>query len=76
MKAQRKRKKRSYGWNNHNNNDDVFGSEKSSCRARFQQSPVEVYAKFLAMDQVINYFEYKLNAPFFICENYNNVLLS
>ncbi|KAL5274878.1 TMEM132E family protein [Megaselia abdita] len=48
IKAQTKRKKRSYGWNNH---EDVFTSEKSTCRARFQQSPIEVYARFLATDQ-------------------------
>lgn len=67
VKAQRKRKKRSYGWNN---NDESFGSEKSACRARYQQSPVEVYAKFLAKDQVswILYYNKDINSvkfPFY-----------
>lgn len=26
--------------------------ERTTCRARYQQSPVEVYARFLAIDQV------------------------
>lgn len=29
-----------------------LGADKTICRARYQQSPVEVYAKFLAKDQV------------------------
>uniref|UniRef100_A0A1B0EZX6 Transmembrane protein TMEM132 fifth domain-containing protein n=2 Tax=Phlebotomus papatasi TaxID=29031 RepID=A0A1B0EZX6_PHLPP len=47
-----RRKKRAYGWNHHGE-DFVNGvnSEKATCRARYQQSPVEVYARFLAVDQ-------------------------
>ncbi|ETN60007.1 hypothetical protein AND_008382 [Anopheles darlingi] len=48
------RKKRAYGsgWDNHGS-DYVNGvsSDRSVCRARYQQSPVEVYARFLAVDQ-------------------------
>lgn len=49
------RKKRAYGgggWDNHGS-DYVNGvsSDRSICRARYQQSPVEVYARFLAVDQ-------------------------
>lgn len=47
-----RRRKRAYGWSHHNE-DFINGvsPERSVCRARYQQSPVEVYAKFLAMDQ-------------------------
>uniref|UniRef100_A0A8W7JGN5 Transmembrane protein 132C n=1 Tax=Anopheles albimanus TaxID=7167 RepID=A0A8W7JGN5_ANOAL len=48
------RKKRAYGagWDNHGS-DYVNGvsSDRSVCRARYQQSPVEVYARFIAVDQ-------------------------
>ncbi|XP_037919776.1 transmembrane protein 132E isoform X2 [Hermetia illucens] len=48
-KINRRRRKR---WTHHT--DDFMnnlGAEKTICRARYQQSPVEVYAKFLAKDQ-------------------------
>ncbi|XP_021693805.1 transmembrane protein 132B isoform X1 [Aedes aegypti] len=47
-----RRRKRAYGWGHHNE-DFVNGvsPERSVCRARYQQSPVEVYARFLAVDQ-------------------------
>lgn len=47
------RRKRAYGWNRHVD-DFINGisSERATCRARYQQSPVEVYARFLADDQV------------------------
>ncbi|GAB0099729.1 TMEM132 domain-containing protein [Sergentomyia squamirostris] len=47
-----RRKKRAYGWNHHGD-DFVNGvtGDKATCRARYQQSPVEVYARFLAVDQ-------------------------
>lgn len=28
------------------------GGERSSCRARYQQSSIDVFAKFVAVDQV------------------------
>lgn len=28
------------------------GSDRHSCRTRYQQTPVEVYARFIAVDQV------------------------
>uniref|UniRef100_A0A182K5L3 Transmembrane protein 132C n=1 Tax=Anopheles christyi TaxID=43041 RepID=A0A182K5L3_9DIPT len=50
------RKKRAYGnggvWSHHG--DDLINgvsSERGVCRARYQQSPVEVYARFVAVDQ-------------------------
>lgn len=47
-----RRRKRAYGWNHHPDDfSNGVGSERMSCRARYQQSPVEVYARFLAMDQ-------------------------
>lgn len=49
-KINRRRRKR---WTHHT--DDFMnnlGADKTICRARYQQSPVEVYAKFLAKDQV------------------------
>ncbi|XP_055390024.1 transmembrane protein 132E [Condylostylus longicornis] len=47
-----RRRKRAYGWNHHGDDFmNVLGPEKTVCRARYQQSPVEVYARFLAMDQ-------------------------
>ncbi|XP_034489824.1 transmembrane protein 132E [Drosophila innubila] len=51
-KQSRRRKKRSYVWSQHGTSYyNNVGSDKSICRARYQQSPVEVYAKFLAIDQ-------------------------
>ncbi|XP_058169924.1 transmembrane protein 132E [Anopheles ziemanni] len=50
----KRRKKRAYvGIWGHNGDDFVNGvsSERNICRARYQQSPVEVYARFLAVDQ-------------------------
>jgi hypothetical protein len=47
------RKKRAYNWNHHS--DDFangVGGDRSSCRARYQQSSVDVFAKFVAIDQV------------------------
>ncbi|XP_037049229.1 transmembrane protein 132E isoform X1 [Bradysia coprophila] len=50
--AKSNRRKRAYGWNRHVD-DFVNGvsMERTTCRARYQQSPVEVYARFLAIDQ-------------------------
>lgn len=42
------RRKRAYGWNHHN---DEYGGDRGQCKSRYQQSPVEVYARFLAVDQ-------------------------
>lgn len=40
-------------WNQHGTSYyNNVGGDKNICRARYQQSPVEVYAKFLAIDQV------------------------
>lgn len=48
-----RRKKRAYSWNKHSE-DLVNGlPERSTCRSRYQQSSVEIYARFLAVDQVI-----------------------
>lgn len=47
------RRKRAYNWNHHT--DDFVngvGGDRSSCRARYQQSSVDVFAKFVAIDQV------------------------
>uniref|UniRef100_A0A182NN33 Transmembrane protein family 132 middle domain-containing protein n=1 Tax=Anopheles dirus TaxID=7168 RepID=A0A182NN33_9DIPT len=52
----KRRKKRAYSsggvWGHHGD-DFINGlsSERGMCRARYQQSPVEVYAKFVAVDQ-------------------------
>lgn len=48
-----KRRKRAYGWNK-KVEDYINGisSERPTCRARYQQSPVEIFARFLAVDQV------------------------
>lgn len=52
-KQSRRRKKRSYVWSQHGTSYyNNVGGDKNICRARYQQSPVEVYAKFLAIDQV------------------------
>lgn len=47
------RRKRAYNWNTHVD-DFVNGvhPDRPTCRAKYQQSPVEVYARFLAIDQV------------------------
>ncbi|KAH8396363.1 hypothetical protein KR222_009292, partial [Zaprionus bogoriensis] len=51
-KQSRRRKKRSYVWSQHGTSYyNNVGGDKNICRARYQQSPVEVYAKFLAIDQ-------------------------
>ncbi|XP_030381669.1 transmembrane protein 132E [Scaptodrosophila lebanonensis] len=52
-KQSRRRKKRSYVWGQHGGTNyyNNVGADKTICRARYQQSPVEVYAKFLAIDQ-------------------------
>ncbi|XP_054088610.1 transmembrane protein 132C isoform X2 [Zeugodacus cucurbitae] len=42
------RKKRSTGWNQYKND---AGVDKVICKARYQQSPIEVFARFLAIDQ-------------------------
>lgn len=47
-----RRKKRAYGWSHHNDDfSNGVGSDRMACRARYQQSPVEVFARFLAVDQ-------------------------
>lgn len=47
-----KRRKRANNW--YKNGDDLAnGSDRHSCRSRYQQTPVEVYARFIAVDQVI-----------------------
>ena len=47
-----RRKKRAYGWNHHSDDySNGVGSDRGTCRARYQQSPVEVFARFLAVDQ-------------------------
>lgn len=47
-----KRRKRAYSWNHHAD-DFVNGiSDRLVCRARYQQSSVEIFAKFFAVDQV------------------------
>lgn len=47
------RRKRAYGWNHHT---DDYGPERGQCKARYQQSPVEVFARFLAVDQVGDFY--------------------
>lgn len=47
-KQSRRRRKRSYAWSQPG---DDFMNVLAVCRARYQQSPVEVYARFLATDQ-------------------------
>ncbi|XP_055585542.1 transmembrane protein 132E, partial [Uranotaenia lowii] len=49
-----RRRKRAYGWSGGHHGDDFtngVSTERNVCRARYQQSPVEVYARFLAVDQ-------------------------
>lgn len=61
-----KRKKRAYNWNHHSDDfNNGVNSERSSCRARYQQSAVDVFARFLAVDQVcklnlIKFNEYEM----------------
>lgn len=46
-----KRRKRANTW--YKSSEEVGnGSEKHTCRTRYQQTPVEVYARFIAVDQV------------------------
>lgn len=48
-----KRRKRANTW--YKSSEEVGnGSDKHTCRARYQQTPVEVYARFIAVDQVLN----------------------
>ncbi|XP_063707081.1 transmembrane protein 132E [Culicoides brevitarsis] len=42
------RRKRAYSLSHHS---EDYNSDRGSCKARYQQSPVEVYARFLAVDQ-------------------------
>lgn len=44
------RRKRAYSLSHHN---EDYNGDRGSCKARYQQSAVEVYARFLAVDQVI-----------------------
>lgn len=44
------RKKRSFSWAHHSD-DYVNGGDRNVCKSRYQQSPVEVYARFVAQDQ-------------------------
>lgn len=48
-KQSQRRKKRSTAWNQYKSEP---GTEKITCKARYQQSPIEVFARFLAIDQV------------------------
>lgn len=46
-----KRRKRANTW--YKSSEEVGGgSDKHTCRTRYQQTPVEVYARFIAVDQV------------------------
>ncbi|KAL3270215.1 hypothetical protein HHI36_009271 [Cryptolaemus montrouzieri] len=59
------RKKRSYGssWGNSGNVPDDLGNivEKPTCRLRYQQTPVEVYAHFMAVDHESGRVSYLIN---------------
>lgn len=44
------RRKRANNWYKHPDDMNVAG-DKHSCRTRYQQTPVEVYARFVAVDQ-------------------------
>lgn len=47
-----KRRKRANTW--YKSSEEVGnGSDKHTCRTRYQQTPVEVYARFIAVDQVM-----------------------
>ncbi|XP_039958277.1 transmembrane protein 132C isoform X2 [Bactrocera tryoni] len=48
IKQNQHRKKRSTGWNQYKND---ASADKIICKARYQQSPIEVFARFLAIDQ-------------------------
>lgn len=53
MNGKTSRRKRAYNWNHHNEDFvNGVGGERSTCRARYQQSSVDVFAKFVAADQV------------------------
>lgn len=53
MNGKTSRRKRAYNWNHHNEDFvNGVGAERSACRARYQQSSVDVFAKFVAADQV------------------------
>lgn len=46
-----KRRKRANTW--YKSSEEVGnGPDKMTCRTRYQQTPVEVYARFIAVDQV------------------------
>lgn len=46
-----KRRKRANTW--YKSSEEVGnGPDKHTCRTRYQQTPVEVYARFIAVDQV------------------------
>lgn len=46
-----KRRKRANVW--YKSSEEIAnGSEKHTCRTRYQQTPVEIYARFIAVDQV------------------------
>lgn len=48
-----KRRKRANTW--YKSSEEVGnGPDKHACRTRYQQTPVEVYARFIAVDQVQN----------------------
>lgn len=47
-----KRRKRANVWYK-SSEETANGSDKHTCRTRYQQTPVEVYARFIAVDQVI-----------------------
>lgn len=44
------RRKRSFSWSHHPD-DYANTGERGGCKSRYQQSPVEVYARFVAQDQ-------------------------
>lgn len=49
-----KRRKRANTW--YKSSEEVGnGPDKQTCRTRYQQTPVEVYARFIAVDQVIDW---------------------
>lgn len=65
------RRKRAYNWNHHAEDfaNGVSG-DRSTCRARYQQSSVDVFAKFVAVDQVRLSFLY-----FFVFSRQFHVIL-
>lgn len=48
-KLLRRRKKEAFNWGL---NEDLSFTERRNCRTKYQQTSIEVYAKFLAIDQV------------------------